>query len=102
MEMIEGIKALIRERKYIITLHAKKRMDERGVSSADLITFIMNGDIIEEYSDSEPCPSALILGIVAGYYCHAVVALCKNHARIITVYWPDDEKWIDYRTRKSN
>ena len=61
-------------------------MDERGVSSADLITFIMYGDIIEEYPDSEPCPSALILGTVAGCHCHAVVALCKNHARIITVY----------------
>ena len=54
--MIEDIKALIEERKYIITLHAKKRMDERGVSSADLITFIMNGDIIEEYPDKESCP----------------------------------------------
>ena len=84
--MIEDIKALIRERKYLITLHAKKRMDERGVSSADLITFIMHGDIIEEYPDSEPRPSALILGTVAGCNCHAVVVLCKNHARIITVY----------------
>jgi len=100
--MIEDIKALIGERKYIITLHAKKRMDERGVSSADLITFIMDGDIIEEYPDSEPCPSALILGTVACCHCHAVVALCKNHARIITVYWPDEEKWIDHKTRKSN
>lgn len=43
--MIEDIKARIGERKYIITLHAKKRMDERGVSSSDLVTFIMNGDI---------------------------------------------------------
>jgi len=100
--MIEDIKALIEERKYVITLHAKKRMDERGVSSADLITFIMNGDIIEEYPDSEPCPSALILGTVVDCHCHAVVALCKNHARIITVYWPDEEKWIDHKTRKSN
>jgi hypothetical protein len=100
--MIEDIKALIEERKYIITLHAKKRMDERGVSSADLITLIMNGDIIEEYPDSEPCPSALILGTVADCHCHAVVALCKNHARIITVYWSDEEKWIDHKTRKSN
>jgi hypothetical protein len=46
----------------------------------------MNGDIIEEYPYSEPCPSALILGSVANSHCHAVVALCKNHARIITVY----------------
>jgi len=102
MEMIEDIKTLIRERKYIITLHARKRMDERGVSSADLITYIMNGDIIEKYPDSEPCPSALIMGIVADCHGHVVVALCKNHVRIITVYWPGEEKWIDYKTRRSN
>jgi hypothetical protein len=24
------------------------------------------------------------------------------HVKIITVYWPDEEKWIDYKTRKSN
>jgi hypothetical protein len=86
------INDLIEGRKYVIALHAKKRMDERGVSSADLKTFIMNGDIIEKYPDSEPCPSALILGTVAGCNCHAVVALCKNHVKIITVYWPDEEK----------
>lgn len=100
--MIDDIKALMKERKYIITLHAKKRMDERSISSTDLTTFRMNGEIIEEYSDREPCPSALILGTVAGCHCHAVVALCKNHVRIITVYWPDEEKWIECKTRKSN
>ncbi len=100
--MIDDIKALMKERKYIITLHAKKRMDEQSISSTDLTTFIMNGEIIEEYSDREPCPSALILGTVAGCHCHAVVALCKNHVRIITVYWPDEEKWIECKTRKSN
>lgn len=77
-------------------------MDERGVSSADLVTFITNGDIIEKYPESEPCPSALIPGTVAGSHCHAVVALCKNHVKIITVYWPDEEKGTDHKTRKSN
>ena len=96
------INELIEGRKYVITLHAKKRMDERGVSTADLITFIMNGDIIEKHPEDEPCPSALILGTVACRYCHAVVALCKNHVKIITVYWPDEEKWTDHKTRKSN
>ena len=39
MEMVKDIKVLISERKYIITLHARKRMDERGVSSTDLIKY---------------------------------------------------------------
>ncbi len=100
--MIDAIRAMIRDRKYIITFHAMKRMEERGVSKADLIRLIMNGDIIEEYPDRTPCPSALMAGTIDCYYCHAVVALCKTHVRIITVYWPDDDKWIDHRQRKLN
>jgi hypothetical protein len=100
--MINAIRAMIRDRKYVITFHAIRRMEERGVSKADVITLIMNGDIIEEYPDSSPCPSALMVGTVDCYYCHAVVALCKTHVRIVTVYWPDDDEWIDHRQRKSN
>ena len=31
---------------------------------------------------------------------HLVLAQSEDHARIITVYQPDKEKWIDYRKRK--
>ena len=99
---VETIRELIHEDRYIITLHAKSRMDQRGISTEDIITLIMNGEIIENYTDSKPCPSALIMGTVAGCYCHAVVALCRNHLRIITVYWPGEDEWIDARKRKSN
>lgn len=100
--MIEDIKLLVEERKYIITLHARKRMDERGVSTEGLVNLISEGEIIEEYYDSKPCPSFLIFGSVEGDYCHAVVALCKNHLRIITVYWPGEDKWINQRIRKTD
>jgi len=89
-------------RKYIITLHARDRMDQRGISTEDLANLIMNGDIIEAYPDSKPCPSALISGFVAGCNCHAVVGICKNHLRVITVYWPGEDKWIDHRMRRAN
>ena len=77
-------------------------MDERDISTEDLVTLIMGGEIIENYSDSKPCPSALVMGTVAGRYCHAVVAVCRNHLRIVTVYWPGEDKWIDFRMRKAN
>jgi hypothetical protein len=84
--MIRQIRKLINERKYIVTMHARTRMDERGIFTEDLVNLISQGEIIEEYPDSRPCPSALIMGIIAGKHCHAVIALCKNHLRIITVY----------------
>jgi hypothetical protein len=77
-------------------------MDERGISTEDLVNLILDGSIIEDYPDSRPCPSALIAGRAGWRYCHAVVALCENHLRIITVYWPEDGEWKDNMTRRMN
>jgi hypothetical protein len=99
---IEDIKKHILLNNYILTFHAHRRMDERGISTDDLVNLILDGSIIEDYPDSKPCPSALITGIVGLRYCHAVVALCKNHLRIITVYWPEDGEWINQITRRKS
>jgi len=31
---------------------------------------------------------------------HVAIAECEDHVRIITVYKPKEEKWVDYRIRK--
>ena len=100
--LIEDIKKQILLENYIITFHAHRRMDERSISTDDLVNLILNGSIIEDYPSSKPCPSALITGIVGWRDCHAVVALCENHLRVITVYWPEDEKWTDNMRRRRN
>jgi hypothetical protein len=56
--------------------------------------------MIEDYPDDETCPSALFLGFTKGIPCHIVVAQCIDHARIITVYQPEKDKWIDYKIRR--
>ena len=97
---IDDIKKHILLDNYIITFHAHRRMDERGISTEDLVNLILDGSIIEGYPDSRPCPSALIAGRAGRRCCHAVVALCENHLRIITVYWPEDGEWKDNMTRR--
>jgi len=42
----------------------------------------------------------LSLGFVGSRSIHVLVALCKEHIRIITTYEPDAAKWVDYRFRK--
>jgi hypothetical protein len=42
--MINHIRTLINERKYIATLHARTRMDERGIFTEDLVNLISEGD----------------------------------------------------------
>ncbi|MGV8126808.1 MAG: DUF4258 domain-containing protein [Methanothrix sp.] len=99
-DMLERIKDLLGERKYLITTHAIFRMSDRGVSMEDLISLIAEGEIIEAYADRKPCPAALMLGFISARPCHAVVAICKDRLSIITVYWPDEECWLDCRTRR--
>jgi hypothetical protein len=59
---------------------------------------ILNGEIIEEYEDDKPCPSVLVLGFVRGVVYHVVV----RNVKVITVYIPDERRWIDYRVRRKN
>jgi len=56
--------------------------------------------IIEDYPDDEPCPSALFMGFIEMRPCHVVVSQCADHARVITVYIPEKDKWINNRIRK--
>ena len=84
---------------FIISNHARVRMFERNISTEDIKNVIIHGEIIQHYPDDEPCPAALFLGFPKGKACHVVVAECDDHARIITVYSPEKNKWIDYRIR---
>lgn len=74
-------------------------MFERGISLDDLINLIIDGEIIEDYPDDEPCPSVLMMNYVSELGCHAVVAICKYRLRIVTVYWASEDEWIDCRKR---
>jgi hypothetical protein len=98
-ELIYEFRSLIREGRITFTDHARTRMFERGIESNTVIDLILNGEIIEKYPDSMPCPSVLILGPVKSEACHVVAALCRDRVKIVTVYWPDEEEWLDSRKR---
>ncbi len=97
----ERIAELIESGEILISHHARIRMFERNVSTDNLITIISSGEIIEEYSDDEPCPSVLIMGFIDAVAYHTVIALCTDHIRVITVYIPEQDKWIEYRRRRN-
>ena len=101
MKQSDRIAELIESEKILISHHARVRMFERNVYTDDLITIISSGDIIEEYPDDEPCPSVLIMGFIDVVAYHTVIALCRDHIRVITVYIPERDKWIEYRRRRN-
>jgi hypothetical protein len=90
----------VKDEAVLISQHARVRMFERNISTDDLLAVIATGEIIEEYPDDDPCPSALILGFINHTAYHVVIGLCTDHLRVITVYIPEDEKWKDYRKRR--
>ena len=90
---------LFLEDNFIISDHARVRMFQRNVSTEDIGQVVLYGKMIEEYTDDEPRPSALFLGYVGGTPYHVVLAQCKDHVRVVTVYRPEKDKWIDYRVR---
>ncbi len=87
-----------------ITLHAAKRLEQRGISIADILSCILNGEIIEEYPTDYPYPSCLILGFSTSQQrLHVVVGTNMEIIWIITAYFPDMKKWEkDFKTRKEN
>ena len=72
---LKCIKDMILQDKFIISNHARTRMFQRNISTDKLIE-VVNNEV-----------------------CHVVVADCIDHARIITVYYPAKDKWIEDRIR---
>ncbi|AOZ97922.1 DUF4258 domain-containing protein [Butyrivibrio hungatei] len=89
--------------------HCFKRMLERGITRANVIECINNGEIIEDYplqvenKSAESFPSCLILGmrVADNTQIHVVVGYNGYKLLIISVYYPDLEHWSeDYKTRR--
>ena len=99
---INIIRKLCEKRKIEWTLHAAKRLLQRGISSLDVETSINNGVIIEAYPDDSPYPSCLVMGITTEKRVLDVVcAIDGDKLWIITAYEPNSNEWeADFRTRK--
>lgn len=83
--------------------HALERLLERGFSRQGVLSTLTVGEVIEEYPDDRPFPSALILGWIDRRPLHVVVALdpVNSWAFVVTAYEPDLEHFEpDFKTRR--
>ena len=99
---IEDIQDFCRQAKIKWYQHALERMQGRDISRADVKNCIMCGEIIEDYPDDFPHPSCLIFGYTVNKkIIHVVVSMDEKNIGIITVYYPNTEKFEnDLKTRK--
>ena len=84
-----------------MTFHALKRRIERKISTIELENVILTGEIIEEYLDDYPYPSCLINGFIRDKEPIHIVCAVAERIKIITLYKPTENEWIDYKTRRS-
>jgi len=83
--------------------HSLERMMERGISRDNVKQTLLTGEIIEDYAEDKPFPSALFLGRQEGIPLHVVAAFDERSGTcfIVTAYYPDEEHFgPDFRTRR--
>jgi hypothetical protein len=82
--------------------HAFRRVVERNISEQQIRQAGAKAEVIEDYPEDKYSPSALLLGFTAGGRpLHFQVSFGDALlVKIITIYEPDPNEWIDHRIRR--
>ncbi|GJD23264.1 hypothetical protein RIVM261_082200 [Rivularia sp. IAM M-261] len=102
MKSIEEIRQQLESGEFEFSRHAFKRAVERNISEQEIKEAGKNADIIEVYPDDKYSPSCLLLGVTtAERPLHLQVSLSNSDkTKIITLYEPDAQEWINYSIRR--
>ena len=82
--------------------HAFRRAVERNISEQEIREAGAKVEVIEDYPDDKYSPSSLLLGFTTvGRPLHFQVSFAESDTtKIITIYEPDPNAWIEYRKRR--
>ena len=100
---VDGLKSSLGKGHIQWQRHALERIFQRGIARKAVFEVLQKGEVIEEYPDDKPWPSALFLGWIDNQPLHVVAAYSKELKKtaIITVYEPSlDYFENDFRTRR--
>jgi hypothetical protein len=100
--MIDQLRSKIVANQFEFSRHALDQSILRGISVQELREAIASGEVIEDYPEDKYGPSCLVFGSTkTGRPIHIQ---CSHPSRgiikIITLYQPDPEQWIDYKARR--
>ena len=101
---VEQIRQAIGTGQIRVTDHADEEMAADRLSLDEVLAAVRNGEIIEDYPTDHPLPSCLIEGQTGlGAHVHSVWAYNEHSGRavLVTVYRPDPNRWLNWRTRKA-
>jgi Domain of unknown function (DUF4258) len=102
MTLMADILAKFVRNEFEFSRHALDQSIRREVSIVEIRQSIAAGEVIEDYPDDKFGPSCLVLGRTeAGRPLHVQCSYpSRPIIKIITLYEPDPNHWIEFRTRK--
>ena len=102
MKALVDIQRQLAAGEFEFSRHAFRRAVERNISEQEIREAGAAAELIEDYPDDKYAPSALLLGFsVAGRALHIQVTFVDtDRTKIITLYEPDPDEWIEHRKRR--
>jgi hypothetical protein len=100
--MIDEIRRKIRENRFEFSRHALDRAAIRRITVQEIREAIATGEIIEEYAEDKYGPSCLVLGTTSARRIPHIQCSYPSRPiiKIVTLYEPDPDEWIDFRYRR--
>ena len=102
MKTLEKIRTQLSAGEFEFSRHAFKRVVERSITDQEIREAGAQASVIEDYPDDKYSHSCLLLGFTQFRRpLHIQVSLAEtNLVKIITIYEPDPNEWVDYTTRR--
>lgn len=95
------IKKHIKNKKYLISIHAEEEMVKDGLTTKDAEEAILSGEVIEERLNDPRGESRLVAGENnIGKRIHVVIGLRIGVPVIVTTYLPNEKEWEYGKIRK--
>lgn len=103
MPLIDEIREKIETDQFEFSKHAVDQSIIRRISVQEVREVFANAEVIEDYPEDKYGPSCLIFGrTMAGRPLHIQCGYpSRPLVKIITLYEPDQVRWLDFRTRRS-
>jgi len=100
--MINQLRSKIAANQFEFSKHALDQSILRGITVQELREAIADGEVIEDYPNDKYGPSCLVFGMTKSR--RPIHIQCSYPSRqvvkIITLYQPDPEQWIEYKVRR--
>jgi len=100
---IEELRSAIKRGSFEWRKHTLSRLAEREIAQSLVLKVILEGEVIEDYSQDTPFPSCLMFRMIENEPYHVVVSFDPEakKAHITTTYKPTLDKFgPDFRTRR--